>query len=240
MIGKPLRGVTGLHPISLDIEVAPIEASNTQPNTAPPVPASDWNKVLEMKFNNNFNDSTGRHSPVSYGAVISTAQSVEGGSSMYANRDGSVFTDGDNGSHPDFDFTGKDFKIICWIRPTSSGNTYDYVWSKNTSNSIGVTLRMEISGPIPVVYLWPMDGPQVSTTVPDLLSGKWTKIEVNRIGGVWSLLIDDVVASSANTDVAYWVGDWEDGTEFLGFIIGGVANNNGYSGYIDNFVVYTK
>lgn len=238
MIGKPLRGITGLHPISLDIEVAPIEASNTQPITTPP--ESGWNKVLEMKFNNNFNDSTGRHSPVSYGAVTSNAQSVEGGYSMYANRDGHVFTDDYNGSHSDFDFTGKDFKIICWIRPTSSGNTYDYVWSKNISDSLGVTLRMELSGPTPIVYLWPMDGPQVSTTVSDLLSGKWTKTEVSRIGGVWSLLIDDVVASSATTDVVYWVPNWESGTEFLGFTIGGIANSNGYSGWIDNFVVYTK
>lgn len=45
MIGKPLRGVTGLHPISLGIEVAPIEASNTQPNTSPLV---TWNTVLDM------------------------------------------------------------------------------------------------------------------------------------------------------------------------------------------------
>lgn len=210
----------------------------SQQLSAPSEP--EWDLVLDMRFNGNFSDSTGRHSPVSYGAVISGMQSVEGGSSFYANRDGRVLADGYNGSHPDFDFTGKDFKIICWIRPTSSGNPYDYVWSKSIGNNVGLTLRMELSGPTPIVYLWPMDGPQVSTTVPDLLSGKWTKTEVSRIGGVWSLLIDDVVASSATTDVVYWVGDWDGGTEFLGFIIGGVSGINGYSGWIDVFSVYTR
>lgn len=124
------------------------------------------------------------------------------------------------------------------IRPISIGN--DYVWCKTSGGNLGVNLKLGMSDPDPVVYLWPMDDHQVSAAVPDLLSGKLTKTEVSRIGGVWSLLIDDVVVSSANTDVTYWVGDWDGGTEFLGFIIGGVANNDGYSGRIDMFSVYTK
>lgn len=37
-----------------------------------------WTLLLDMRFNNNFDDSAGRHTPVNYGATISSAQSVEG------------------------------------------------------------------------------------------------------------------------------------------------------------------
>lgn len=198
-------------------------------------PVSSWNKVLEMKFNNNFNDSTGRHSPVSYGAVTSSAQSVEGGYSMYANQNGRVFTDDYGGDHPDFDFSGKDFKVVCWIRPISISN--DYVWSKSSGGNLGVNLKLGMSGPDPVVYLWPMVT-DVGAIVPDLLTGKWTKVEVQRIGSTWSLLIDDAVVSSAVSDVS--IVSWDSGAGYKGFTIGGAVNSDRYSGYIDNFIVYTK
>jgi len=85
--------------------------------------APSWNKVLEMEFNSNFNDSTGRHSPVSYGAITT-------GGRLYANRDGRVFTDDYDGESADFDFTTKDFRISCDIQPISIGN--DYVWMKSS------------------------------------------------------------------------------------------------------------
>lgn len=202
-------------------------------NSAPPAPA--WNKVLEMKFNGNFADSTGRHSPVSYGAVISTAQSVEGGSSMYANQDGRVFTDNYGGDHPDFDFTGRNFRVVCRIRPISIGN--DYVWCKTSGGNLGVNLKLGLAGSDPVVYLWPMVT-DVGAIVPDLLTGKWTKVEVQRIGSTWSLLIDDVVVSSAVSDAAPWLGAWEGGSGFKAFLLAGAANSDRYSGWIDQFEIY--
>lgn len=237
MIGKPLRGVTGLHPISLDIEVAPIEASNTQPITTPP--ASAWNKVLEMKFNNNFNDSTGRHSPVSYGAVTSNAQSVEGGYSMYANRDGYVVTDGSSVDHSDFNIGTGDIKIVCDIRPSGSGN--HYVWMKATNPfTFGYCIRLlDQGGGSYLITLRDSSNVGILDYVTSSLVNTWTNLEVVRESDVWKIYLD---SSLVATSPVYWPEEVRpaSATGMNGFTIAGRYGEGVYSGYIDNFVVYTK
>lgn len=226
MIGKPLRGVTGLHPISLDIEVAPIEASNTQPITTPLV---TWNTVLDMQFATNFADTTGRHTPVSYGAVVS-------GGRLYANQDGRVFTDDYNGESTDFDFTTKDFRVSCVIQPTAIDN--DYVWMKSSGGNFGICLKLGMSGSNAIVYLRGIGNSDMALggILPDATTVPHTII-VERIGSLWSLYVDNTVI-----DTETWT---EDGrstgtTGYKGFQIFGASNSNRYSGYLDNFIVQTK
>lgn len=181
-----------------------------------------------------YTDETGRHSPVGYGGALSTAQSVSGGSSFFANQDGRVFVDGYNVDHNDFDFTGKDFSIITHIKPTSIGN--DYVWGKASGGNIGLNLKLGTNGlGVPIVYIWPMvTGKGVE--VPDLLTRPgFTKVEVRRESGIWSILIDDVVGVTG-ADECSIIG-WEGGAGYRGFLIAGAGNDNRYSGYIDKFSV---
>lgn len=210
-------------------------------NSAPPAPA--WNKVLEMKFNGSFSDSTGRHSPVSYGAVISTSQSVEGGSSMYANQNGRVHSDDMDGESTDFDFTDKDFRIECNIYPTSIGN--DYVWMKSSGFNFGLCLRINntyVAGRTTIFCTGvgasgTFGGGGAAVTVDNLV-GKWSKILVEREGDTYRIALDDVDLfsfSGVNETT-----DPTGGAGYRGFQICGQSNNSRYSGYIDNFVVYTK
>ena len=194
------------------------------------VPAPSWNKVLEMEFNSNFNDSTGRHSPVSYGAITT-------GGRLYANQDGRVYTDDYNGESADFDFTTKDFRISCDIQPTSTGP--HYVWMKSSGGNFGMCLILGTSGPDVIVYLRGIGNVDLSLVVivPNATSTTNT-ILVERIEDVWTLYLNGVASATAT-----WTeGDrpTTGGTNYKGFQIFGSRNDNRYSGYLDNFIVYTK
>lgn len=205
-------------------------------------PVSSWNKVLEMKFNNNFNDSTGRHSPVNYGAVISSAQSVEGGYSMYAYYDGSVYADGSGVDDSDFDFTSRDWRVSCDIYPTYISNSY--VWAKTSGGNFGLCLRINntyVAGKTVIFVTHPVAGtvgePYGAIQLDDIV-GKWTNIVVERVGDVFGIYIDGVKMvdvsgiNETNTSTS--------GSGYNGFQIGGNVGSNIYAGYIDNFVVETK
>ena len=195
------------------------------------VPAASWNKVLEMKFDGNFADSTGRHSPVSYGAITT-------GGRLYANHDGRVFTDGQYGDSDDFDFTTKDFRISCDIQPISVGN--DVVWMKSSGGNWGISLKLGTSGSDVIAYLRGIDNVDMSLgmIVPNATSTTNT-ILVERIGDVWTLYLNGV-ASATYTWPEAGGGRPTGGSGYKGFQIFGVANDNRYSGYLDNFIVYTK
>lgn len=192
-------------------------------------PAPSWNKVLEMEFNSNFNDSTGRHSPVSYGAITT-------GGRLYANQNGRVFTDDYGGDSADFDFTTKDFRISCDIQPISIGN--DYVWMKSSGGNFGVCLKLGMSGSDVIAYLRGIGNVDLSleVIVPNATSTTNT-ILVERIGDVWTLYLNGV----ASDTVTWTEGERSTGgTGYKGFQIFGSMNDNRYSGYLDNFIVYTK
>lgn len=196
-----------------------------------------WNKVLEMKFNNNFNDSTGRHSPVSYGAVTSNAQSVEGGYSMYANQDGRVFTDGYNVDNADFNIGSGDIKIVCDIRPTSIG--YDYVWMKSVNSTFGYCVRIsDYGGGSCLITLRDTNNVGIASYVTSSFINTWKNLEVVRESEVWKVYLDSTLVATSS----YWSDSSypSSGTGKNGFTIGGAVNSDRYSGYIDNFIVYTK
>lgn len=203
------------------------------------VPAASWNKVLEMKFNNNFNDSTGRHSPVSYGAVTSNAQSVEGGYSMYTNRDGYVITDGVDVDHSDFNIGTGDIKIVCDIRP--SGSSFSYVWMKATTNyTFGYCIIIfDIGGGSYLVTLRDSNNVTVTEYATSSLINTWTNLEVVRESNVWKIYLD---SSLVATSPVYWSEEVRpvSGSGKNGFTIAGRYCEGVYSGYIDNFIVYTK
>lgn len=193
------------------------------------VPAPSWNKVLEMEFNSNFNDSTGRHSPVSYGAITT-------GGRLYANQNGRVFTDDYDGESADFDFTTKDFRISCDIQPISIGN--DYVWMKSSGGNFGICLKLGMSGSDVVAYMRGIGNVDLplTTIVPNATSTTNT-ILVERIGDVWTLYLNGVASDTATLAE----GDQSTGgSGYKGFQIFGASNDNRYSGYLDNFIVYTK
>lgn len=201
-------------------------------------PAPSWNKVLEMKFNNNFNDSTGRHSPVSYGAVTSSAQSVEGGYSMYANRNGYVITDGVDVDHSDFDIGDGDIKIVCDICPTSIGS--DYVWMKATTNyTFGYCIRMlDAGGGSWLITLRDSSNTGIVDCITPSFINTWKNLEVVKESGVWKVYLDSVLlATSLTIPASYYP---TSGSGKNGFTIAGRYGEGVYSGYIDNFIVYTK
>lgn len=196
-----------------------------------------WTLLLDMRFNNNFDDSAGRHTPVNYGATTSSAQSVEGGYSLYTNQDGRVFSDGYNTDHVEFDFLAKDFRISCDIMPTAIGN--DYVWMKSvSSNGFGLTLKLGMSGPDVMAYLRGVGNTDMTLGVvlPDATT-TWNNLMVERIGSTWNLYLNDLVVGTATWDE----GDQPtSGVGLNGFLIGGGVNENRYSGYLDNFKVYSR
>lgn len=197
-------------------------------NSAPPAPT--WNKVLEMKFNGDFADSTGRHSPVSYGAITT-------GGRLYANNDGRVYTDDYNGESADFDFTTKDFRISCDIQPISTGASY--IWMKSSGGNFGICLILGTSGSDVIVYLRGINNVDMSSLgaiVPNATSTTNT-ILVERIGDVWTLYLNGVASTTATLpEGAKPTG----GIGYKGFQIFGASNDNRYSGYLDNFKVWTK
>ena len=200
-------------------------------------PAPSWNKVLEMKFNNNFNDSTGRHSPVSYGAVTSNTQSVEGGYSMYANQDGRVFTDDFGGDNADFNIGTGDIRIVCDLYPTSIGN--DYLWMKSSGNDFGYCVRLlDVGSGNISINLRDNNNSGIADVTVANISGKWTNLDVRRESEVWTIRVDDVLVATSITVLESLYPT--SGTGKNGFTIGGAANTDRYSGYIDNFIVYTK
>lgn len=192
-------------------------------------PAPSWNKVLEMEFNSNFNDSTGRHSPVSYGAITT-------GGRLYANNNGRVYTDDYNGESADFDFTTKDFRISCDIQPISTSPSY--IWMKSSGGNFGICLILGTSGSDVIVYMRGINNLDLSlgVIVPNATSTTNT-ILVERIGDVWTLYLNGVASATAT---------WPEGDRptggigYKGFQIFGSSNDNRYSGYLDNFIVYTK
>jgi hypothetical protein len=195
-------------------------------NSAPPTPA--WNLVLDMRFEGNFSDTAGRHSPVSYGAITT-------GGRLYANQDGRVFTDDYNGESADFDFTTKDFRISCDIQPTSIGN--DYVWMKSSGGNFGICLKLGMSGSDVIAYLRGIGNVDLSlgVIVPNATSTANT-ILVERIGDVWTLYLNGV---ASDTETWSEVNRTTGGTGYKGFQIFGASNDNRYSGYLDNFKVWT-
>lgn len=200
-------------------------------------PAPSWNKVLEMKFNNNFNDSTGRHSPVSYGAVTSSTQSVEGGYSMYANQNGRVFTDDFGGDNADFNIGTGDIRIVCDLYPTSIGN--DYLWMKSSGNDFGYCVRLiDVGGGNISINLRDNNNSGVADVTVANISGKWTNLDVRRESEVWTIRVDDVLVATSLTVLESSFPTSGAGKD--GFTIAGAANTDRYSGYIDNFIVYTK
>lgn len=201
-------------------------------------PVPSWNKVLEMKFNNNFNDSTGRHSPVSYGAVTSSAQYVEGGYSMYANQDGRVYTDNYNVDNADFNIGSGDIKIVCDIRPTDIG--LHYVWMKSVNFTFGYCLTIyDIGGGNCAVTIRDSSNATVTDYITPSFINTWKNIEVVRESNVWKIYLD---SSLVATSPVYWPEEVRpaSATGMNGFTIGGATNYDRYSGYIDNFIVYTK
>jgi hypothetical protein len=209
-------------------------------NSTPPAPA--WDKVLEMKFNGSFTDSTGRHSPVSYGAITSSSQSVDGGYSMYTAGDGRVHSDGVDGESADFDFIDKDFRIECYVYPTSIGN--NYVWAKTTGGNFGMCLRINntyVAGKTVIFCTGSnyntVGGGTATVELPDI-TGQWTKIAVERVGSTYQIYIDDV--SMLSVDGVTEATDPTGGAGYKGLQIGGQVNSNLYNGYIDKFTVWTK
>lgn len=202
------------------------------------IPPASWNKVLEMKFNNNFSDSTGRHSPVSYGAVTSSAQSVEGGYSLYANQNGYVITDGVGVDHSDFNIGAGDIKIVCDIRPSGSGN--HYVWLKATNNyTFGYCIRLiDQGGGSYLITLRDSSNVGIIDYIAPSLIDTWTNLEVVRESEVWKIYLDAVLV--ATSSVVLESLRPTSGTGRNGFTIAGRYGEGVYSGYIDNFVVYTK
>lgn len=195
-----------------------------------------WTLLLDMRFNNNFDDSAGRHTPVNYGATTSSAQSVEGGYSLYTNQDGRVFSDGYNTDHVEFDFSAKDFRISCDIMPTAIGN--DYVWMKSGSNDFGLTLKLGLSGPDVVAYLRGVGNTDMTLVVviPDATT-TWNNLMVERIGSTWNLYLNEEIG-----DTAVWSEGSQptSGVGLNSFLIGGGSNDNRYAGYLDNFKVYSR
>lgn len=200
-------------------------------------PAPSWNKVLEMKFNGNFADSTGRHSPVSYGAVTSSAQSVEGGYSMYANQDGRVFTDDYTGDSADFDIGSGDIKIVCDMRPTSIGD--DYLWMKSSSSTFGYCIRLlDVGGGSYLISLRDSNNTGIADYTTSSFINTWKNLEVVRESEVWKVYLNSTLVATSTTVLESLYPT--SGTGMNGFTIGGAANSDRYSGYIDNFIVYTK
>lgn len=196
--------------------------------SAPPGPA--WNLVLDMRFEGNFSDTAGRHSPVSYGAITT-------GGRLYANQDGRVFTDDYDGESADFDFTTKDFRISCDIQPISVGN--DYIWMKSSGGNFGICLKLGMSGSDVIVYLRGINNGNMSPLgiiVPNATSTTNT-ILVERIGDVWTLYLNGVASATATLPEG---SQPTGGIGYKGFQIFGAMNDNRYSGYLDNFKVWTS
>ena len=206
-------------------------------------PPVSWNKVLEMKFNNNFTDSTGRHSPVSYGAVISSAQSVEGGYSMYVSRNGRVIIDDYYAYSADFDNGTGDIRVVCDVYPETTAT--DRIWMKSVAmpwdggGVFGYNLLIDnLGGGVAQFRLVDNTNSTVFQTSVSGAFSKWTNVDIRRESEIWYMYIDGVLTNSTGyqSETIYTA----NGSSRGGYTIGGRDVNNQYSGYIDNFVVYTK
>ena len=95
-----------------------------------------------------------------------------------------------------------------------------------------------MSGSDVIVYMRGIGNVDMSLgmIVPNATSTTNT-ILVERIGDVWTLYLNGVASATAT---------WTEGgmstgtTGYKGFQIFGGFNENRYSGYLDNFIVYTK
>lgn len=206
-------------------------------NSAPPAPA--WNKVLEMKFNGSFSDSTGRHIPVATGGTFESIAGSEGDSLLLVNN-GRVYTDGFGVTDSDFNFSSNDFRVTTrlWYYPYTLYSREVVAWTKRVDSS-AIALSLVIFrgyGTTDTIFVREYGNIMSYEIEQSALEQQWRTIEVSRQSATLSLLIDgDVVATASASALSAINGGDRDG-----FTIGGFPWESLFVGYIDNFVVYTK
>lgn len=182
-------------------------------------------KVLELLFNasdgGSIVDSTGRHSP---------SLSVSGTRGIVSNKlnlagAGYIRADAQNVASADFDFSSSDFSVECKVTAYSSSS---YIWVHTANdNDFGLCLRFASDYELAVRSAGNV--PMMSYTSGTSLIGVEVKIKVERVAGLYALIIDDIEVDSA-TEAFFTLGS-------NGFIIGAFPPSGGLTGTIDDFIV---
>jgi len=146
---KSRRGISTLLAVLMIMSSVTVFPGNVSVEAALPD-----STVLEMKMDENLNDSTGNNTP----ALIGTENFVEGKKGKAFKFDGSTYIDlgTDSALRP------SDITISFWVNPGSSfanntGKEEVFFWSKDTYNSNGWTLSSENNNNPIVLSIGPSD-----------------------------------------------------------------------------------
>lgn len=191
--------------------------------------ASGSQLQVRMLFNGadgstTFTDEQGHTITGSGSPVIATAQSIEGGSSLYLNGSSNL-TAADNN---DFMFPG-DFKIECWCRPDSLSAT-GVIYSNQLTNgdANGFALYRNVSS----LDVWSAGSNIMSSGSGVFAANTWVKIRLERISGVLRAYANDVqVGSSVSSSSNYNRGIFRLGVYSPG--------GQYWTGYIDSFDIWS-
>lgn len=109
---------------------------------------------------------------------------------------------------------------------------------KSGSDSFGITLKLGMYGPDVIAYLRGVGNTDMTlgVVIPDATT-TWNNLMVERIGSTWNLYLNEEIG-----DTAVWSEGSQptSGVGLNSFLIGGGINDNRYSGYLDNFKVYSR
>jgi hypothetical protein len=169
----------------------------------------------------------------SNGAVISTAQSKFGGSSIFFNGSNSYIT---TPSNVDFEFGSGDFTIEGWIYPTANvTNTY-YTWiSKTVGSGYGEFYFPQRNGNLYIFFSyngssWGIHGVNSGYTFGTLTINAWNNFAITRQGDTIRSYLNGVAGSTFSLPTGQSL------YATSGYGVGIGANNNGsepVTGYAD-------
>lgn len=192
-------------------------------------------KVLELLFNGDNGstiiDSTGRHIPsLSSGGIRTIA-----GNRLQVGGGGFIRADAANTINQDFNFINKDFSISFNMQPTAGGTAW--VFKKTSQDAAGGgSPYLVFIGSTQLAFRSYNNQDIVTYTSPSTLIGINTKVEINRTGTTFKMLINDVVVDTKTYTESQRGIDFS--SQNYGMIVGASPPDGGLTGYIDNFIVY--
>lgn len=156
--------------------------------------------------------------------VISTAQSKEGGSSLYLDGSSSIFTP----DAADLELGDSNFDFSFSIYPTAS-LANKWLFSRWESGNLAYQIYTNGTGKIAFDFRNSVGGVSTATGATAIPLNTWTDVSIAREGGFIKLRLNDVQDSMAGVS-----GSMLDGTSRL--VIGTwPTGGSGVTGYIDKF-----
>lgn len=177
-------------------------------------------------------DESGKTWTAGGNAQLSTAQSIEGGSSLWVDGSGDWINTGNN---VDFQVGTGDFTMECWVRRVGTGGTFFAYYRGGGVSSGGVSFNLDASNRLEAGRAGV--GVVVTAATP-LSTGAWHHVALCRSGGGTNntkLFLNGTIDGQA-TFASSWSDVGSIALASIGAYMSGAGTSAGnFNGYIDEF-----